>query len=107
MKKEYNLREFALWILPSSWLSRVRTRLRADVIYVHHRSPPEPTTASAEIDTPKYTRIFPGPPKNRPNLSLLYPQICGQGAYSSCIQVRDLAAQIAARSLPSIYDYCL
>ena len=47
------------------------------------------------------------PPKNRPNLSLLYPQICGQGAYSSCIQVRDLAAQIAARSLPSIYDYCL
>ena len=71
------------------------------------RSPPEPTGASAEIDTPKYTRIFPGPPKNRPNLSLLYPQICGQGAYSSCIQVRDLAAQIAARSLPSIYDYCL
>ena len=25
-----NLREFALWILPSSWLSRVRTRPRVD-----------------------------------------------------------------------------
>ncbi len=35
----YDLREFALWILPSSWLSRVRTRLRADVGYVDGRAP--------------------------------------------------------------------
>ena len=47
------------------------------------------------------------PPKNRPNLSHVYMIIRGKGAKKSRILTRDLAAQIAARSLPSIYDYCL
>ena len=50
--------------------------------------------AAAQIEVLLSTRNFGGPPKNRPNLSLLYPQICGQGAYSSYLQVRDLADQI-------------
>ena len=51
-------------------------------------------SAADRIEVLPNTRNFGGPPKNRPNLSLLYPQICGQGAYSSCKQVRDLSAQI-------------
>ena len=78
-----------MWILPSSWLSRgfpgpVWMKMRRKV--GKRRRTLDPGFSSA--------RLARRPPKNRPNLSLLYPQICGQGAYSSYIQVRDLAAQI-------------
>ena len=78
------------------------SRLRADAVYVDRRGSPgrtvDPGFASA--------RFARRPPKNRPNLSHVYMIIRGKGAKKSRILTRDLAAQIAARSLPSIYDYC-
>ena len=71
------------------------SQLRAAAGYVHWRSfaerIPDPGFCS-----PGFAR---GPPKNRPNRSLVQAQICEKNAKSTPKHVRDLVAQTAPQSL--------